>query len=214
MHFKAAAAVAALVAAVPAHAEAGDVLVRMRGILVTPTEQSGEVSGFPGSEVGVTDSFMPEIDFTVMATDHIGAELIVATTRHEATGGGSLSAIDEVASTWVLPPTLTLQYHLAPGGKVRPYVGAGVNYTWFYSEKASDALEDALGPTTVTMDDSFGYALQAGVDIDLTDRVFLNLDIKYVDMDTMTHLRTAAGTATVDVSIDPVIVGAGLGMRF
>ena len=32
-----------------------------------------------------------------------------------------------------LPPTLTLQYHFAPGANVRPYVGAGVNYTRFSS---------------------------------------------------------------------------------
>ena len=214
MKWKTAAALAVLGAATPAAAEPGDVLVRVRGIYVTPTETSGEVTGFAGSGVGVTDSIMPEVDFTVMATDHVGAELILATTRHEATGKGTLSAISDVASTWVLPPTLTLQYHPAPGAKVRPYVGAGVNYTFFYSEHASDGLEAALGPTKVSMDDSFGYALQAGMDIDLNERVFLNVDIKYVDMDTTARLQTAAGTATVDVSIDPVIVGIGLGMRF
>ena len=65
-----------------AQTAAGDWLVRVRGIVVSPTESSGEVSGLPGSRVGVTDSVMPEVDFTYMATDHIGAELIVATTKH------------------------------------------------------------------------------------------------------------------------------------
>ena len=197
-----------------AQTAAGDWLIRLRGIVVSPTESSGEVSGIPGSRVGVTDSVMPEIDFTYMATDHIGAELILATTRHEATGRGSLSAIDTVASTWVLPPTLTLQYHLSPKGKVRPYVGAGVNYTVFYAEDASKALEGALGSTKVRMSDSAGYALQAGVDIDLGRRTFLNLDVKYLDIDTTARLTTGTGTSRVRVSIDPLVIGVGIGRRF
>jgi outer membrane protein len=197
-----------------AQTQKGDVLVRLRGIVVAPTEKSGEVSGIPGSRVGVTNSVMPEVDFTYMATDHIGTELILATTKHDATGRGSLSGLGKIASTWALPPTLTLQYHLNPKGKVRPYVGAGVNYTIFYSEKASDALKGALGPTKVRMSDSAGYALQAGVDVDLGRRTFLNLDVKYLDIDTTTQLITDAGASRVRVSLDPIVIGAGVGMRF
>lgn len=65
------------------------------------------------------------------------------------------------------------------------------------------------------MDDSFGWALQAGFDVDLSRKVFLNLDVKYIDIDTTARLATtAAGIQTVDVSIDPLVVGVGLGMRF
>lgn len=199
----------------PAIAKEGDLLVRARAIVVAPTESSGPVTpGFPGSEVGVSDSVMPEVDFTYMLTDHVGAELILATTKHDAAGRGTLSGFDELASTWVLPPTLTLQYHFAPEGKVRPYVGAGVNYTIFYSTEASPALETAIGATSVEMDDSFGYALQAGVDIDLNDRLFLNLDVKYIDIDTTARLNTGGAINTARVSIDPIVAGVGIGVRF
>lgn len=208
------AAAVAVPTTVQAQTQAGDWLIRARAILVSPTETSGEVSGFPGSGVGVTDSVMPEVDFTYMLTNHIGAELILATTKHKATGWGSLAAIDTVASTWVLPPTLTLQYHLNPAGKVRPYLGGGVNYTIFYSEDASDQLEGALGRTKVRMSDSVGYALQAGLDVDIGPRTFLNLDVKYLDIDTTARLTTGAGTNRVRVSIDPIVVGVGIGMRF
>ncbi|MFN4095602.1 MAG: OmpW/AlkL family protein [Sphingomonas sp.] len=199
----------------PAFAKEGDLLMRVRAIVVSPTESSGPVTpGFPGSEVGVSDSVMPEIDFTYMLTDNVGAELILATTKHDAQGRGTLSGFDELASTWVLPPTLTLQYHFAPEAKVRPYVGAGVNYTIFYSTKASPALEAAIGATSVKMDDSFGYAVQAGVDIDLNEKVFLNLDVKYIDIDTTARLRTGAATNTAPISIDPIVAGVGVGFRF
>jgi outer membrane protein len=203
-------------AAAPAQAAQGDILVRLRSIMVAPNEDSGSVlPAFPGETVKVDNSIMPEIDITYMATDHVGFELIAATTKHSASGRtGTTGAIGKLASTWVLPPTLTAQYHFAPEGKVRPYVGAGVNYTLFYNEKASGALEDAVGNTRVHMSDSFGWAAQAGVDIDINDRMFLNLDVKYIDIDTRARLRTtAAGEQSVKISLDPLVFGVGIGFR-
>lgn len=210
-------AAAAAFASVPAQAKQGDVLVRLRAIMVAPNEESGSVlPGFPGEEVKVDNSVMPEIDITYMATDHVGFELIAATTKHTASGKtGTTGSIGKLASTWVLPPTLTAQYHPIADGPVRPYVGAGVNYTLFYSEDASSALEGAVGPTSVHMSDSFGWALQAGVDIDLNERLFVNLDVKYIDIDTTARLTTtAAGVQRVRVHLDPIVAGVGIGMRF
>ena len=211
------AAAAAALLAMPAQAKQGDVLVRVRAIMVAPNEDSGSVlPGFPGEEVKVDNSVMPEIDISYMATDRIGFELIAATTKHSARGTtGTTGAIGKLASTWVLPPTLTAQYHPIAEGPVRPYVGAGVNYTLFYSEDASGALEGAVGPTKVHMSDSFGWALQAGVDVDLNERIFVNFDIKYIDIDTTARLSTtAAGVQRVRVHLDPIVAGVGLGMRF
>jgi outer membrane protein len=157
------------------------VLLRARAILVAPNERSGSIlPAFPGEPVKVDDSVMPEVDATYMATDHIGVELIASTTKH-AIGGvrGTTGGIGRLASTWVLPPTLTVQYRFTPTRHVRPYVGAGVNYTIFWNEAASDGLGSAVGPTRVHLKDSAGWAVQAGVDMDLTRRVFLNLDVKY-----------------------------------
>jgi len=195
----------------------GDVLVRVRAILVAPTEStSGITPTFPTEHASVNNSVMPEVDVTYMVSDHIGFELIAATTKHTASGvSGTTGSIGKLASTWVLPPTLTAQYHFNPHGKVRPYVGAGVNYTIFWNEKASKELESAVGSTRVHMSDSFGYAGQAGIDIDIGKRTFLNFDVKYIDMNTTATLRTTAiGTQSVRVHLNPVVFGAGIGWRF
>lgn len=208
------AAVSAVAMASPACARKGDVLMRVRAIVVSPNERSGAVTpGFPGSKVGVTDAVTPEVDFTYMVTKHIGAELILATSEHKAQGRGTLSGVPKLGKTWVLPPTLTLQYHFLPDAKVRPYVGAGVNWTIFYATKASADLVAAIGPTSVRFGDSFGYALQAGTDIDLSKRFFLNLDLKYIDMKTNARLNTGGTINTARVKIDPFIFGVGLGFR-
>ena len=203
--------------ATPVSADAGDTFVRVRAIMVSPTETSGGIlPTFPTEEVKVNDSIMPEIDVTHMVTNNVGLELIAATTKHNASGtSGTTGGIGKLASTWVLPPTLTVQYHFAPDAKVRPYVGAGVNYTMFYSEKPSAGLEAAVGQTNVNLKDSFGWAAQAGVDIDLNETMFLNFDVKYIDIDTTARLATTAiGTQRVKISLDPLVFGVGVGFRF
>lgn len=197
--------------------EAGDVLLRVRGIAVAPTggSEGGILPTLPGDRVSVSPSGNVEVDLTYMATDHIGFELIAATTNHSASGeSGVTGGIGKIINTWVLPPTLTAQYHFNPKGKVRPYVGAGINYSVFWNENATDGLEAAIGPTAVHLDDSFGYAVQAGIDVDITPRFFLNLDVKFIDMDTTATLtKSALGRQDVKLHIDPVVVGVGVGLR-
>ena len=100
--------------------EAGDVLLRARAILVAPNERSSDIlPAFPGEQASVDNSVMPELDLTYMATDHLGLELIASTTRHSASGrSGTTGSIGKLASTWVLPPTLTAQYHFNSRGAV------------------------------------------------------------------------------------------------
>ena len=194
----------------------GDVLLRVRAIMVAPNERSGSVlPAFPGEKVRVDNSFMPEVDATYMASDHVGFELIASTTKHHADGRtGTTGSIGRLASTWVLPPTLTAQYHFAPASHVRPYVGAGLNYTIFWNEKASSGLVAAVGPTRVKMSDSFGWAAQVGIDVDISKRMFVNLDAKYIKIRTTARLdTTAVGTQNVRIHLDPLVVGVGLGIR-
>lgn len=198
-----------------AAADQGDWLVRLRGIVVAPTENSSNVlPGFPGGEVGVENAFVPELDFTYFFTRNFAAELILATSPHDLAGEGTLSALGEIADVMVLPPTLTLQYHFNPGGRLRPYAGIGVNWSIFYSEDASAALVGALGPTSVTVDDSVGVAYQVGFDLALSERWFLNADVKYIQIDTTATLNSGGTINAVDVDLDPIVAGVGVGLRF
>lgn len=217
MSFKriATAALLAAVAAAPAHAAAGDKIVRVRGILVAPTESAGPVQPtFPTGSVSVNNAVTPEVDFTYFVGENVSFELIAATTRHGASGTGALAGVGKLANMWVLPPTLTLQYHFAPKDQVSPYVGAGVNYTLFYNEKATPALNTAIGATKVSTGSSFGYAVQAGIDFPMGKNMVVNVDVKYIDIDTTVKLTTGALVNRVNVSLDPVVAGVGIGWKF
>lgn len=216
LRFCSAAAIAASAfAAVPAQAEEGDLLVRLRGIVVAPTENTSDVlPAFPGGSVDVDNAVVPELDFTYFLTDNIGAELILGTSPHDLHGTGTLEGLGKVADVMALPPTLTLQYHFNPEGKIRPYAGVGVNWTIFYSEDASDSLVNAIGPTSVSVDDSVGVSYQVGVDYAINDRWFVNFDVKYIQIDTTATLNTGGSINTVDIDLDPIVAGVGVGLRF
>ncbi|MEE4213166.1 MAG: OmpW family protein [Parvularcula sp.] len=206
---------AAAFAPIAASAEKGDLLVRARGILVAPTEETSDVlPALPGASVEIENAIVPELDFTYFLSDRMAVELILATSPHDLEGTGAIEGLGKVADLWALPPTLTLQYHFAPDATFRPYVGVGLNYTLFYNEDASDSLNDALGATDVDVDDSFGIAFQLGADIDLNETWFFNADIKYIQIDTEATLTTGTLVNTVDVDLDPVVFGLGIGRKF
>ncbi len=140
-------------------------------------------------------------------------ELILGTSQHDVRAEGTLAGLGTVIDAWVLPPTLTLQYHFLPNGKFRPYAGLGVNYSHFYSEDVTGGL-DAPG-ADVELESSWGVAAQIGADIAINEDWFVNLDAKYIKIDTSADFdNTTVGNAEVDVDIDPWVIGIGIGRRF
>ena len=203
-------------------AEQGDWLVRGRGIVIHPNDDSGLISlgGSPVTNTGVNvdTNVVPELDVTYMFHRNWGVEVIAGTSIHTVNSEGSGLGLPngfDLFDTWVLPPTVTLQYHFLPDSTIRPYVGVGANYTKFFAANATSALEKALkGPVGVNLDSSWGWAVQGGVDISLKGNWFINLDLKYIDMSTTAYLKTPIGNLSVDVDVDPLVFGAGVGYRF
>jgi outer membrane protein len=114
----------------------------------------------------------------------------------------------------VLPPTATLQWHPFPEGLLDFYLGAGINYTYFYSYDLSGDLA-GLGVTDVDFSNSFGLAGQVGLSINLGKSFHLNGDIKYIQIDTDATLMTASGVLdTISVDVNPWVFGVGVGYRF
>ncbi|HEY0106897.1 MAG TPA: OmpW family outer membrane protein [Rhizomicrobium sp.] len=183
---------------------AGHHQIRIRGLGVLP-DASADVKGGGtsiGGKTSVTDSAVPEIDGTYFLTDHIGLELIAATAKHAV----HHTIAGDVGSVWLLPPTLTVQYHFDPTGAIRPYVGAGVNYTFFYSAHST-------GFAPINFSNNAGFALQAGVDVPVGDGpYFVNFDVKKLFLSTT--LKAAGGAVRADADLDPWIIGTGVGIRF
>jgi len=184
-------------------AQEGKWLVRARVIDVIPQEDStvtgADVS--PGSKANLGISVVPELDVSYFFTPNIAVELIAGTTNHEV----KLNHTDDLGNVWLLPPTLTLQYHFTQLDYVKPYVGAGVNYTHFYN-----ASSGSVG--SVHYNDSVGTVLQTGFDVPIRDNWSFNFDIKKIWVNTDVSINQGATRASVD--INPLIIGTGIGYRF
>ncbi|GAB5387334.1 MAG: OmpW family protein [Alphaproteobacteria bacterium] len=179
-------------------------MIRGRAIGISPDEDA-DIDPI-GGNVDADFAPTPELDFTYFLSDHFALELIAATSKHDVEAQGTTLGDVDLGDVWVLPPTLTLQYHFLPEGQVRPYVGAGINYTIFYNEDAPSALG------SIDYDPSFGPALQAGFDIALTENWMFNADVKKIWINTDVDIPAAGVSA--DVDLDPWVFGVGIGYRF
>lgn len=203
------AAVIGLVAWAPVDAyakkEAGDILVRLRGIAMIPDAGGGTIEF--GGDADLDNDYVPELDFTYFFTENIAAELILATTRHKVMVNRSTAGDLDLGHVSMLPPILTLQWHFLPKEMLSPYVGAGLNYTIFYRETDGSSIN------SIDYENSFGYAFQAGLDIEITDTWSLNIDLKKVFLNTDIVVNGGAINAP-DTDLDPWVVGIGFGYRF
>ena len=136
--------------------KAGDWFTRLRALYILPDDHSHAINTIPHSGVSVHPSWTGEFDFGYMFTKNLGFELILATARHTIVGTKSLAGTT-IGTTWLLPPTLTLQWRLFPEHRVQPYVGGGVNWTLFYGENCD------LSKTSLSLDQSWGGAAQVGI---------------------------------------------------
>ncbi|MEN9904146.1 MAG: hypothetical protein RLZZ555_711 [Pseudomonadota bacterium] len=200
----AAAACAALAsgAAMAEDFKAGDLLVRARAVKLQ-SDNGGSTT--PDLGLSVNDKTIPEVDFSYFFSKNLAAELILTVPqKHDLRSKGA-----DIGTLRHLPPTLTVQYHFDPMSGFKPYVGAGVNYTRFSSVNFDPAVVAALNPSITK--DSFGLALQVGVDYELARNLYLNVDIKKVQIGTDVK---SDGNKIGDFKVDPLLVGVGLGWRF
>ena len=172
----------------------GPWLVRARAVHLDSANKDST-----GLNLSVNDKWIPEVDITYFFNKNIAAELILTVPqRHTLSAGGTA-----IGSLKHLPPSLLVQYHFTDLPGFKPYVGAGVNYTRFSSIRL---------PAGVDVDrNSFGGALQLGVDIPVAKDVYLNFDVKKVYIKTDV---SAAGNKIGTFKVDPVLFGIGLGWRF
>jgi outer membrane protein len=189
----------------------GNWLVRARAVRLDPANHSDAIGALavPEDAITINSKTIPEFDITYFFTPNIAAELVLTVPQKQrvTVEQSALGGPVDIGSFKHLPPTLTLQYHFLPEGTFRPYVGAGFNYTRISSTNLNV-------PTVGRLDldhDSFGLALGAGFDIKVAKNVFLNFDVKKVQIRTDV---SSAGTKVGTFKVDPWLIGVGIGRRF
>jgi outer membrane protein len=202
--------------------------IRLRALAVIPSP-GGAVTTLNGAAVaaipnlGISTSVVPELDITYYFTKNIAVELILGVTPHNVrpTGAlaGALGSTATIGKTWLLPPTLMLQYHFTDFGAFKPYVGAGVNYTMFFSQSAQGAMANGapFAYNRFSVAPAAGLALQVGFDYMINRNWGINVDVKKIFLrSTFKYTDTTGVLATTSgrVTIDPWLVSTGITYRF
>ncbi len=185
-----------------AHAQAEDWTFKVGLHQVNPRSDNGALAGGTLA-ADVSGDWRPTFQLEYFFTPNWGVEVLAATPfQHDVRLNGAKAA--EVSH---LPPTVSLQYHFHPGGRVSPFVGIGLNCTAFFDI-------DETGPlagTQLTLDKSWGAAAHAGFDFALNDRWLLSADVRWMDIDTDARVN---GAKVGTVNIDPLAYGLAIGYRF
>ena len=157
-------------------------------------------NGTPVAGLAVNDKAIPEVDISYFFSPNVAAELVLTVPQKQkvsTTAGGQIGTFKH------LPPTLLLQYHFTQFQGFKPYVGAGVNYT-----KISSV--NLVSPYSLEKD-SWGLAVQAGVDVPLSKNWSVNFDVKKVQIRTNVF---ASGVSAGELKLDPTLFSVGVGYRF
>lgn len=171
----------------------GAFMVRARAVSLTSANKDTT-----GLGLTINNKWIPEVDVSYFFTPNFAAELILTVPQKQVLSSNG-TAIGNFSH---LPPTLLGQYHFNLG-PVKPYVGAGLNYTIFSSVNLPAGVDIKRH--------SVGGALQVGMDIPVDKNWSINLDVKKVYIGTDV---TAGGAKIGTFKADPVLFGLGVGYRF
>ena len=208
--------------------EAGDLILRAGAVTVAPNTNAStpELNGanLYGASVDVNSDTQLGLTAVYMFTPEIGLELLAATPfTHNIRGDkttASYLGTSDLGSTKQLPPTLSVQYYFNNSSPATPYLGVGLNYLIFWDENAGSALNTTLGGDVgLNLDNSWGLAVQGGLDFDLGNNWLLNASVWYIDMDTNATYTVKSGAlagarVTSNVSLDPWVYMASVGHKF
>lgn len=185
-----------------AHADDSNWVVKFGVHNVAPKSDNGNLAG--GTlKADVGDDARPTVTLEYLATPNWGVEVLAALPFEH---GVKLNGV-QAADVKQLPPTVSVQYHFLAGQQFSPFVGVGLNYTRFFSVKE----KGPLAGTHLDLEDSWGPALHAGVDISLAPNWLFTVDARWIGIETDAKVN---GAKVGTVKIDPLVYGVAVGYRF
>ena len=199
------AATGAVAQTAPRGKQTGDFVIGLGAIGVLPSNGgSTSIGGKPEASNAAT----AQLDFTYFLSPMLSLNLIAATTEHDVSAKGTALGDVKLGHVWVLPPPLTAQIHPFPAARLSPYVGAGLNWTFFYGYGG-----DKTAPVSrVRIDNSPAFAMNVGLDYELAPNWLLNVDAKKIML--RTDVSVNSGTVTARANLEPWVVGASVRYRF
>jgi outer membrane protein len=198
---------------------AGEWLGRAGFAVITPKTVSQPLSApsLPDSRTDVGNAGAPAGGITYMLTDSLSVDVPISMPfQHTLYGDGALKSLGKLGDIKALPVTVFLQYRLMDANsKVRPYIGLGATYAYFFDARGTAALTGLTNPggpaTKITVDSKTIFTPQVGVTVALDKKWFLDAFYSKSTLSTTTTLSTGQKG---DVALDPASYGFSVGFKF
>lgn len=175
----------------------GQWMVRVGAHNIDPTQTSSTAVG----DIDVSSKLGPtfNVDYTFCRNFTVDVLASLPYT-HDIKLNGS-----KVGSTQHLPPTVSLQYHPITDSPFDPFIGVGINYTMFFNTSLN------IPGASLDLKNTWGYALQGGVDYKLDRNWRVGADVRYIQIEPDAYIN---GTNIGTVKIDPLAYGVTVGYAF
>lgn len=199
--------------------EAGSFIFRLGGAFVDANSSSKTLSNRAENldvDLKVKNNGQLGLTLGYMITDNFAIELLGATPfshKIDATVPvlGAGEKLGNVVTVKHLPPSLYAQYYFGDAqSAVRPYVGAGLNYTRFF-----DA--ESINPNVTNLSvkkHSVGPVVNLGADIKIADNFYFNAAAYYTRIKTTAKFSALGFDHEVKIKLDPMVYFAGFTYRF
>lgn len=225
-----AAAISMLAAGLACAQSAGTWMARAGATRITPSNPSGNLSApsfvtlnattgarGAGSQTHTGADSQPGGGITYMLTDNLALDLPLALPfKHKLYGAGAIDGVGQIGEVQALPMTMFVQYRfMDASARLRPYVGLGGTYAYFFKEQGSGVLTAMTNPggpaTTLAVESKFILTPQIGASLALDSRWFVDVFYSKARLTTKTTLSTGQ---TVDAALDPASYGIAIGVKF
>jgi outer membrane protein len=130
---------------------------------------------------------------------------------------GSVPYNGQVISSarWISPTVLVEYNFLSDNSPIRPYIGAGVNYTTFYDRDSTAAGNAASGgPTRLSLTSSVGPAVTGGLTYRISDNWHLHGSYSWSQVKTNLSADTDGVIRTSRISFGPQALVISVGYSF
>lgn len=136
---------------------------------------------------------------------------------------------EDLGSVKAFPPNLTLVFRPWVDTMIQPYIGIGAMYMYTYDLDIDNAVLNSVNEPTLYLSKPVACVGQVGVDVYLTEHIFLNADVKWIGCAKVTakvnNVKVAApnlgqfgaidiGTVSTRVNLEATLYQLSIGIRF
>lgn len=202
----------------------GELLFKVRGFY---TDLSTKIKDLPEPKTNsespkslIQNGYGLDTASTVFFTDNIATEISLGLNllrvkdselkKITAAFGNGEGVIGKKNEIFMIPLTATLQYHIAPFGGIRPYVGGGYHAVYMYTR--SKSIDPSHG---------HGAVAQVGIDFVTKDNSLITFDVRQYFLESkvtfkkdMVSSSVLGSDITGKVKWNPLVISVGFGFKF